>query len=151
MVGNSPRGRGRTRWAPETLARRGAAPNVILTSSLSWGCLESCLDAKRQRYSLDPGVPGRRVGPTSASPSCGGGRGCARLLKIPNHGVQQREINHARDENGDGDFEISSQCWFGRPDCEPVHTVDSLILEPAALQDFDPAGLSAWGSRATMR
>src|SRR6516164_6800311 len=28
--------------------------------------------------------------------------GCARLLQIPNHGVQQREINNAGDTNGDG-------------------------------------------------
>src|SRR5215470_1213501 len=27
--------------------------------------------------------------------------GCARLLQIQNHGVQQREINNARDTNGD--------------------------------------------------
>jgi hypothetical protein len=82
----------------------------------------------------------------------GGVGGCARLLQIPNHGVQQREINNARDANGDGDFEISGQCCFmrhgdfeisgqrcflchfeilrtqvslvrfGPPDCEPVHT-----------------------------
>ena len=62
--------------------------------------------------------------------------GCARLLQIPNHGVQQREINNAGDTNGDGNFEISGQCRFlchsrnpeptlvrfGRPDCEPVHS-----------------------------
>jgi hypothetical protein len=40
--------------------------------------------------------------------------GCVRLLQIRNHGVQQREINNARDTNGDGDFEISGQflCHF---------------------------------------
>ena len=36
-----------------------------------------------------------------------GGR--ARLLQIQNDGVQQREINNARDTNGDGDFEISGR------------------------------------------
>jgi hypothetical protein len=34
---------------------------------------------------------------------------CARLLQIQNHGVQQREINNARDTNRDGDFESSGQ------------------------------------------
>ena len=38
--------------------------------------------------------------------------GCARLLQIQNHGVQQREITNARDTNGNGDFEISGQGYF---------------------------------------
>ena len=35
---------------------------------------------------------------------------CARL-QIQNHGIQQREINNARDTNGDGNFEISGCCF----------------------------------------